>query len=311
MDSGGVQSNYGRIGGTTLEPTLAEICADEANSNLLSCHVLSQYNGTQGNNGIYYHTSSLPNGAGDNSYRYSGANPNNYVCFGSNSSTCSSDNLYRIIGVFDDEVKLIKSTSYGSYVWDSGYDNTWDATTKPDIYTTLNSTYLNSLGNTWSSRISTHNYEVGGGSFPNLTYGPNGVPQNAYRYEVGENQTGYEESMKIGLIYVSDYYYGASPTYWTYPGFTNNSFPDTNGNYGNSYDYRATTGSNWMHLGSEEWTVSHDSEFTVHVFNVNSSGSVDGYSVDYSFAVRPVFYLNSTVQYVSGTGTSNNPIRIN
>lgn len=56
-------------------------------------------------------------GAGDNSYRYAGANPNNFVCFGSTTSPCPTDNLYRIIGVLEDNyhgvsgkqlVKLIK-----------------------------------------------------------------------------------------------------------------------------------------------------------------------------------------------------------
>lgn len=32
------------------------------------------------------------------------------MCFGSNEKPCPYDNLYRIIGVFDDKVKLIKST---------------------------------------------------------------------------------------------------------------------------------------------------------------------------------------------------------
>ena len=74
----------------------------------LADYVKSLYTGTQGENSIYYHDSSLTNGAGDSSYRYSGANPNNYVCFGSNESTCPTDNLYRIIGVFGNQVKLIK-----------------------------------------------------------------------------------------------------------------------------------------------------------------------------------------------------------
>ena len=70
--------------------------------------VISYYTGTQGKNKIYYHDSSLANGAGDNSYRYAGSNPNNYVCFGSDVSPCPTDNLYRIIGVIDNKVKLIK-----------------------------------------------------------------------------------------------------------------------------------------------------------------------------------------------------------
>ena len=92
-------------------PTLAE-------------YVISQYNGIQGNNNIYFHNSSLANGAGDNSYRYSGATPDNYVCFGSSDSTCPKENLYRIIGVFDGKVKLIKATPATSDLLgtDGGYD---------------------------------------------------------------------------------------------------------------------------------------------------------------------------------------------
>ena len=78
------------------EPTLAEA-------------IINLYTGTQGENSIYYHDSNLTNGANDNSYRYAGSDPDNYVCFGSDESTCPTDNLYRIIGVFDGKVKLIKA----------------------------------------------------------------------------------------------------------------------------------------------------------------------------------------------------------
>ena len=49
---------------------------------LLVDYVKSLYTGTQGANNMYYHDAILTNGAEDNSYRYAGANPNNYVCFG-------------------------------------------------------------------------------------------------------------------------------------------------------------------------------------------------------------------------------------
>ena len=111
--------------------TFAERCVQQ-NSNTLACHVAATYT-TDGENGLYYHDTDLANGAQDNSYRYAGANPNNYVCFGSTTTPCPDENLYRIIGVLNDngeyQVKLIKSdytTSailgtdgrdyYGSYV---------------------------------------------------------------------------------------------------------------------------------------------------------------------------------------------------
>ena len=55
--------------------------------------------------------------AGDLAYRYSGNNPDNFVCFGSDASPCPYTNLYRILGVYpfdvngniEYRVKLIKS----------------------------------------------------------------------------------------------------------------------------------------------------------------------------------------------------------
>ena len=266
----------------------------ETESTLLLAEYIKSLYSAPGVNDLYYHTSDLTDSAGDNSYRYSGANPNNYVCFGSDEATCPSGNLYRIIGVFGNEVKLIKSTSYGSYVWESDISsqgNTWNATTKPDIYTTLNSTYINSIGNTWSSKIATHSYEVGGMAWINTN-----TSKQYYDVEVGSSQSGYVESMKIGLMYVSDYGYAASDNYWT----TSLS------------SYSSSTSSNWMYLGSNEWTISRNSDHFNFIFLVDSSGNAYGnYTIGYSRAVRPVFYLNSNVAYISGTGTSSDPIRIN
>ena len=61
------------------------------------------YTGTDGDNGLYYHDgqgnyTNADQEAEDNSYRYSGENPNNFVCFGNVEEICPNDNLYRIIG---------------------------------------------------------------------------------------------------------------------------------------------------------------------------------------------------------------------
>ena len=265
----------------------------------LADYVISQYTGTDGDNGLYYHDSDLANGAGDNSYRYAGANPNNYVCFGSNASTCPSDNLYRIMGVFGNEVKLIKNTSYGNYAWESDYSgqgNTWDATIKPDIRNTLNSTFLGTISSTWQNKIATHAYKVGGMAQDN-SY----TAKQYYNTEVGNGSSSTTDSMKIGLMYVSDYGYAASPDYWATALY----------NYsGEAYN------SDWMYLGDYEWTISRSSSLSTNAFTVYSSGSVVGLYDFYNFvhdtrAVRPVFYLNSNVTYVSGSGTSSDPIRIN
>ena len=265
-----------------LKPTLAE-------------YVISQYT-ADGVNGIYYHDADLANGAADNSYRYAGANPNNYVCFGSDASTCPSGNLYRIIGVFGSEVKLIKSTSYGNYVWDSGNSNTWnsstkpDTSTKPDIKNTLNSTYLNSLSSTWQKKIATHTWKVGGME-ENTSY----TAKQYYDVEVGNSSSSTTDSMKIGLMYVSDYGLAASPSYWTTE----------------LYNYEPSKSSNWMNVNINEWTISRYSGNSSGAFGVRSNGRVSFSAVFTQFALRPVFYLNSNVAYVSGDGTQSNPFRIN
>ncbi len=228
------------------------------------------YTGTDGENGLYYHDADLANGAGDNSYRYSGANPNNYVCFGATGADCQdANNQYRIIGVFNNQVKLIKATSYGNYAWDADNINTWDATTKPDIYTTLNTTYYNTLGSEWQNLIAESTWQVGGMHFSNTN-----TAKQYYDVEVGTGQSGYEETMKIGLMYVSDFGYGTNPDKWTTALFEDN--------YGTD---------NWLYLGSDEWLISRYAGGTILAFDVTSSrgGSVINGSVVIANAVRPSF----------------------
>ena len=281
VDTNGVQSNVYTL---TVQTDDTVLLAD---------WVISQYNGTQGNNGIYYHTSSLANSAGDNSYRYAGANPNNYVCFGSDSVSCPSNNLYRIIGVFGSEVKLIKSTSYGYYVWDSGNSNIWNSSTKPDIRSTLNSTYYNNLGTTWQNKIATHEFKVGG-----MTSDDSATAKEYYNTEVGSSSSSTTDSMKIGLMYVSDYGFAASTSDWTVALY--------------DYGYSTNRDNNWMNLGNNEWTISRTSNNSTNAFQARATSRVNGVnSVDNLDAVRPVFYLTSSTQYVSGSGTQSDPIRIN
>ncbi len=280
-DTAGVTSDIATVTGQTSRMLLAD-------------YIKSQYT-SQGANGLYYHTSSLSNSAADNSYRYAGSDDvvNNYICFGSNSGYCSYGNTYRIIGLFDNEVKIIKNQSIGNYAWDSENDNTWISSNRPDIYTTLNNTFLNGLNSTWSSKIATHGWKVGGIDYSSYTY----TPRTLYNYEVGSRSSGTTDSMKIGLMYVSDFGYAANPAYWT----------TTFQNYENAAN------DNWL-AGIDEWTISTVSDRNGDVFYIMSTGYVrtdDLYQLDDLIGVRPAFYLNSNVTYVSGSGTSTDPIRIN
>ena len=301
----------------------------------LAEYVVSQYTGTQGVNGIYYHDANLTNGAGDNSYRYAGANPNNYVCFGSDEATCPTENLYRIIGVIDGKVKLIHAngattdmlgidegyvntyqallgnfsqyykgngdlTKIGSYPWDKIGDNTWSTSTTNTINLNTNYlTYLDSKNTKWKTMIADTTWHVGGMNYNN------GLATNAktaYDYEVGVNKDANTTvTSKIGLMYVSEYYYAASKDYWILPGY------NSSGN-----NYKKSTNDNWLYTGLSEWTISRNSDGSGDAFAVARDGTVRGVAVGRSngSAARPSFSLSSLIKFTSGEGTAVNPIRI-
>ena len=384
------------------ELTLADICAGKT----LSDCVISQYTGTQGDNALYYHNSTLTNGAGDNSYRYAGGdyvlteagkatgatmmigynnsvttalidfycngtkqyvgyasscstshyylikgdttqyqtynealnasvekgyltkdNVKNFVCFGSDATTCPTENLYRIIGVFNNHVKLIKydyakssllgtdgdfSQEYTSnyfsgeqgespssnslYYWNNAGTNTWSASKLNTV--NLNTNFTTNIGTAWANKIATTTWKVGGGTYANLR---DAVPKTAYQYEVGSSASTTTYDAKIGLMYVSDYYYSASPSAWTLVGY--------NSDYTKSY--ASAKGENWLYGGGWDWTISRYSDNSSYAFSVSYNGDVNRYNVYSNYGVRPSFSLLSSTTYVSGSGSMSDPVRIN
>ena len=298
----------------------------------LADYVKSLYTGTQGENSIYYHDSSLTNGAGDSSYRYSGANPNNYVCFGTNTTPCPTDNLYRIIGVFGNNVKLIKYdyatsallgtdgeyqgtgtpnssyykgslTTINTYYWNnSTKKNTWSESLLNK--TNLNTNFINNIGTEWANKIATTTWKVGGNTYANIR---DVIPATAYQNEIvnpvttntTDNATEY--SAKIGLMYVSDYGFGADPSAWT----------TTLYNYDGSVNGSTIRSLNWMHMGYYEWTISRTADHSSYAFYVYDDGYVHDYTVLNGYAVRPSFNLESSITYLSGSGSASDPMVIN
>ena len=277
---------------------------ESCNDSLLACKVAKNYTGTQGENSIYYHNGTITSDdgtvidAGDNSYRYAGASStvNNYVCFGSDAEACPTDNLYRIIGVIDGKVKLIKSTSLGSMKWDSKNSNTWSTSS---LNTYLNGTYLDTFSKDWQAKIAKTTWKVGGISSTSVT------AATMYTNEMNSTASGTdgltEYPSKVALMYAHDYGFAASPTAWTKTVYNYN---------GNDSAGTSITTINWLYLGSNEWLVSHDSSYSTISFRVHPNGGVDYLGVDYHLAVRPVFYLTSLATYLGGVGTSDNPYRL-
>ena len=267
--------------------TMADVCS---NGQTLNSCILSM-NGKD--NTLYYHDSTLANGAGDNSYRYAGASNsvNNYICLGSDTTTCPDANLFRIIGVFGDKTKVIRAKSIGGIQnWDTNGSNTWSTSS---LNTYLNGEYLTSLG-TLADKIATTTWKVEVAGARNDIY-LNDVPKIAYQYEVGSSASSTTVDKKIGLMYVTDYGFAADSSGWT------------------KYlmDYNSNTSKNWLYLGSDEWTILSSRGGTDIAFYVDSTGNVGRSDVTNSNAVRPSFNLLSSTTYVSGSGSMSDPVRIN
>ena len=79
----------------------------------------------------------------------------------------------------------------------------------------------------------------------------------------------------------------------------------------NSYDNTIAISSNWMYMGLYEWTISRDSSSNYIAFNIDKTGAVMRSGCALNYAIRATFNLNSSISYVSGTGTQSDPIRIN
>ena len=391
-----------------------EMCA--SGQNLNEC-IISYANSDNASN-IYYHDSSLTNGAGDSSYRYAGGdyvltdvgkatgatmmigynnsvttalidfycngtkqyvgyecsssqihyyqikgettqyqtynealnasvekgyltkdNVKNFVCFGSDANPCPTENLYRIIGVFNNQVKLIKydyakssllgtdgdySKEYSGYYYsgeqgESPSSNSlyfWNNATKTNTWSesklntvNLNTNFINNIGTTWASKIATTTWKVGGGSWANIG---TSVPATAYQYEVGSSASTTTYNAKIGLMYITDYYYSASPSAWTLVGYNSSDATKS---------YRFSRGETWLYGGASDWTISRDAGDTLEAFYIFSDVFYDFVNLDgwvgnnYYYrkghGVRPSFNLESSVTYVSGSGTMSDPVRIN
>ena len=320
-----------------LPPTLAEVCSGKS---MAEC-IATQLYTTDGENGLYLHDGQGTYGAqeaGDNSYRFSGANPNNYVCFGSGAEaegTCANDNLYRIIGLFDDDkdgnyhIKLIKSdyttsdmlgtdgrdydgayspsTSYykGSMDTSTIAAYRWNYDTNVDIMSSNN--WTTSEFNTINLNTNYWNYL--GTTWQNLiattTWYLGGMtsPSNTAKafYDGERNNSGYGSNPttytdEIGLMYPSDYGYAASPDAWTTDLW--------------DYDNSTITANNWLYMGLLEWTIAPYSSYSNCVFVVYFSGDLSYRSAVYGYSTRPVFYLESNVSLQGGSGTSSDPYRL-
>ena len=280
----------------------------------------------------------------ENGLRYEGADPNNYICLDNKTEgACSNSSLlFRIIGLFDEDtssdgttsagtkklLKVIDTNNYGGTsdkMWNSVEKNNWStASLKAD----LNETYLTTLLGTsnvnskLSSGIANAKWHLGGASSSNyLTLTTEGIyteERNASAIYSGNPEYVFAQ---VGLMYPSDYGYATigGPTTnksscraKELPNWKVSSYSDCKNN-----DWLFTSQATSWGSNEKEWLISPYSSSSNVAAYLESSGFVflNDYPIKYSvingLAVRPTFYLDSSIlKIVGGLGTKDNAYRI-
>ena len=215
--------------------------------------------------------------------RYYGANPNNYVTF--------DGELWRIIGIVDGKVKIVRNESIGSMQWNSNSSNDWN---NSSLKTYLNGTYYNQIDKTYQNMIATETYYLGGPNSSNYkTLTADGYYEVERSGEVyGSNAT--STSQNIGLMYPSDYGYAAGKN-CSWSVLYSSSCKDK--------DY--------LNVGVAEWLQIPYISNSTYVSYIYSSGAVFVFSgANTSRAIRPTLYLKANVQITEGAGTESDPFQL-
>ena len=217
--------------------------------------------------------------------RYYGANPNNYVSF--------NNELWRIIGVIDGKMKIIRNERIGNYAWASNGGNNWNDSS---LKTYLNGTYYNSINSTYQAMISEETYYLGGVTSSNYKTLTASGYYNAERSNTVYSGNPTSTTQYIGLMYPSDYGYAAGESCLSTALISYNS---------------SCKNTDYLFSGVYEWLQAPGASNGYIATELNVSGHVshvDG--LDFSIAVRPVLYLNTDVQITGGVGSQSNPFQI-
>ena len=218
--------------------------------------------------------------------RYYGKSPNNYVSF--------NNELWRIIGVIDGKIKIIRNESIGDYAWASSGSNNWN---NASLKSYLNGEYYNGIDETYKKMISEETYYLGGSTSSNrITLTASGY-YNAER-DSSQVYSGNPTSITqyIGLMYPSDYGYAAGSSCLSTA----------------LYDYRISCkNSDYLSIGVTEWLQAPLASTSSNAATLDRTGYVKGnISVTSSAAVRPVLYLNTNVQITGGDGSQGNAFQL-
>ena len=275
--------------------------------------------------------------------RYYGASPNNYIyfnCSDYNNQTSSTCETWRIIGVFDGKVKIMRGSVIGAYSWDSSASGTnsgmgvneWS---QADLMKLLNSGYdSESVGGSlyWNAG-SGMCYNNKNNATTSCNFTSTGLKNDTTRnliagttyYTRGHNSSSiyvdamYDKERVSGTVYDN-----TRTTSWT--GKIALAYPS---DYGYAvdlsqckqtlYDYNNSTctENNWMknivtnNGANSGWLLTPDSRDAFNPGLVFSSGLVSDTNIaSGADGVTPVLSLSSELGIGPGTGESSSPYQL-
>ena len=310
------------------------------------------------NNSITYNTSqsqllmndrkgSSSTGIDAGNIRYYGANPDNYVyfnCSNYNNPTASTCELWRIIGVFDGKVKIMRSENIGAYSWDTTAStinggsglNDWSAS---KLMMLLNSGYtylINNLSRPASlywNRTSGSCYNAANLGATSCSFTSTGLKNDTTKNMIYETRHNIGAGTTSVGIYANQLYakergttvYTGRPTTWTgkvvVPYASDYSYAvDFNKCSSTLYNYNnsACTSNNWMYnimtkSGTKSaWTLTPQSNGNADsVFGIYANGGVaHGQGTRGGMNILPTLYLNPDTIITKGEGTKDKPYKI-
>ena len=283
--------------------------------------------------------------------RYYGANPNNYIyfnCSDYSNQTSSTCETWRIIGVFDGKLKLIRGSQIGTYSWDNKNTSTGaESANGKNDWTTARLMKLLNPSDYYT--VDSNDNNLGQSLYYNSTSGKCYSGQNNATKDCDFTSTGIKDTTRnmisetiwnIGgwnsnSVYSNQIYeyergttvYSGRPTTWK--GKIALAYPS---DYGYAADlnqckdkklynyYNSTcTSNNWMWTiitnngNSGGWLLISHANYSDYTWFVYSGGSV--YNVTYANTcymrmVLPALYLSSDIKIESGDGSESNPYKL-
>lgn len=274
--------------------------------------------------------------------RYYGASPNNYIYFNcsdysnQSSSTCET---WRIIGVFEGKVKLIRGSQIGTYSWDNKNTSTGAETaygkndwTDARLMKLLNPGYESETtgGSLYYNAKSGNCYSGQNNATTTCNFTSTGIKNDITRNLISDT-TYYLGGHNSGSVYPNQIYeyekgtkvYSGRPTTWQ--GKIALPYPSDYGYAVNlskcsqnllNYENSICTSNNWMKTiitnngGNYGWLLTPDSGYAGNAWRVYPSGYVAASDAYRAYGVAPVLYLGSELSIKAGTGSSSAPYQL-